>query len=66
MYDVESNVNSNHGMKYSEQSVNDQNEEKMAGLKGNDMNGFTTTEVEEHVWEVTSPPFHDPSQMCGA
>ena len=63
MYDVERNVNSSHRMKHSEQQVNDRNEERRAGLRGSDMNGFTTTEVEEHVWGVISPPFHDPTQM---
>lgn len=43
--------------------MNDQNEERMAGLKGSDMNGFTTIKVEEHVWEIIPPPFHDPTQM---
>ena len=50
MYDVERNVNSSHRMKCSEQQVSDRNEERTAGLKGGDMNGFTTIEVEGHVW----------------
>ena len=37
--------------------------EKMAGLKGSDVNGFTTIEVEEYVWEIISSRFHDPTQM---
>lgn len=46
--------------------MNEQNEERMAGLKGKRYECIHTTEVEEHVWQVTSPPFHDPTQMCGA